>query len=213
MTRHHEITYKITGIKPEDLLSAFRNSYNPRIAVTVDMIATGTDVKPLEIVMFMRDVQEPQLLRADEGARLAGHRPDRPPGRHARRRRRRPTSSSSTPSGVTASRSTTDSPPLDRQPTVPFDKLLQAVGMGSTEPDVVSTLASRLARLDRQLSPGRARLPGGGRGRPLTDADPAWSTRWTRIRWRPSAASSAASEQPTDGADRAGRRKRCARRP
>ena len=28
-----------------------------RIAVTVDMIATGTDVKPLECVMFLRDVR------------------------------------------------------------------------------------------------------------------------------------------------------------
>jgi type I restriction enzyme, R subunit len=45
-----------TGIKPEDLLSQFRTAYNPRIAVTVDMIATGTDIKPLEIVFFLRAV-------------------------------------------------------------------------------------------------------------------------------------------------------------
>ncbi|MGH7862357.1 MAG: DEAD/DEAH box helicase family protein, partial [Candidatus Dormibacteraceae bacterium] len=43
-----KITYKTSGAKPEDLLAAFRNSYDPRVAVTVDMIATGTDVKPLE---------------------------------------------------------------------------------------------------------------------------------------------------------------------
>ncbi len=50
-----KITYKSSdGHKPEDLLQAFRTSYNPRIAVTVDMIATGTDVKPLELVVFMR---------------------------------------------------------------------------------------------------------------------------------------------------------------
>src|SRR5207248_2883108 len=52
-----KITYRTTGAKPEDLLVAFRNSYNPRIVVTVDMIATGTDIKPLEIVMFMRSVK------------------------------------------------------------------------------------------------------------------------------------------------------------
>src|SRR5438270_13856267 len=51
------VTYKSSGLKPEDLLSSFRNSYNPRIVVTVDMIATGTDVKPLEVVMFMRSVK------------------------------------------------------------------------------------------------------------------------------------------------------------
>jgi type I restriction enzyme, R subunit len=37
------VRFKSTNIKPEDLLSAFRNSYNPRIVVAVDMIATGTD--------------------------------------------------------------------------------------------------------------------------------------------------------------------------
>jgi type I restriction enzyme R subunit len=52
-----KITYKTTGRKPEDLIAEFRNSYNPRIVVTVDMIATGTDIKPLEIVMFMRSVK------------------------------------------------------------------------------------------------------------------------------------------------------------
>ena len=52
-----KITYRTTGKKPEDLLAEFRNSYNPRIAVTVDMIATGTDVKPLECVFFMRGVK------------------------------------------------------------------------------------------------------------------------------------------------------------
>ena len=43
--------------KPEDLIASFRNSYNPRIAVTVDMISTGTDIKPLECLIFMRDIK------------------------------------------------------------------------------------------------------------------------------------------------------------
>ena len=42
---------------PKQLIRAFRNDYNPRIAVTVDMIATGTDVKPLEVLIFLRDVK------------------------------------------------------------------------------------------------------------------------------------------------------------
>jgi len=49
--------YRVSGKKPEDLIAAFRNSYNPRIAVTVDMIATGTDIKPLEVLLFLRDVR------------------------------------------------------------------------------------------------------------------------------------------------------------
>ena len=52
-----EVEWVNSGVKPEDLLSSFRNSYNPRIAVTVDMIATGTDIRPLEIVFFMRPVR------------------------------------------------------------------------------------------------------------------------------------------------------------
>ena len=52
-----KITYRTRDGKPEDLLQAFRNSMYPRIVVTVDMIATGTDVKPLECLVFMRSVK------------------------------------------------------------------------------------------------------------------------------------------------------------
>ena len=45
-----KITYKSTGRKTDEMISEFRNSYSPRIVVTVDMIATGTDVRPLECV-------------------------------------------------------------------------------------------------------------------------------------------------------------------
>jgi type I restriction enzyme R subunit len=54
----YEVDEWVSGnLKPEQLLNEFRTGYNPRIAVTVDMIATGTDIKPLEIVMFMRSVK------------------------------------------------------------------------------------------------------------------------------------------------------------
>ncbi|OZB57071.1 MAG: type III restriction endonuclease subunit R, partial [Thiomonas sp. 13-66-29] len=52
-----KITYRTTGDTPQNLIKAFRNSYHPRVAVTVDMIATGTDIKPVEIVFFMRAVK------------------------------------------------------------------------------------------------------------------------------------------------------------
>ncbi|MFE2930708.1 DEAD/DEAH box helicase family protein [Streptomyces sp. NPDC059278] len=50
---------KITGsaAKPDQLLSEFRNTPELRIAVTVDMIATGTDVRAIECVLFLRDVK------------------------------------------------------------------------------------------------------------------------------------------------------------
>ena len=58
---------QVHRLKPEDLLSSFRNSYNPRIVVTVDMIATGTDIKPLEIVMFMRSVKSRNFFEQMKG--------------------------------------------------------------------------------------------------------------------------------------------------
>jgi type I restriction enzyme R subunit len=42
--------------------------------------------------------------------------------------------------------------PLDRQPSVPLDKILGLVAAGAASEDLVSTLASRLSRLDRQLT-------------------------------------------------------------
>ena len=51
-----KITYR-SKEGPEELLSSFRNAPMPRIAVTVDMVATGTDIKPLECIVFMRDVK------------------------------------------------------------------------------------------------------------------------------------------------------------
>ena len=60
-----KITYR-SEEDPKSVLSQFRNDYYPRIAVTVDMIATGTDIRPLEVLVFMRDVKS-ELLRADQG--------------------------------------------------------------------------------------------------------------------------------------------------
>ncbi|HRY90601.1 MAG TPA: DEAD/DEAH box helicase family protein, partial [Rubrivivax sp.] len=62
-----KITYRTTGSKPEDLIKAFRTSYYPRIAVTVDMIATGTDIKPVEIVVFMRSVKSRSFFEQMKG--------------------------------------------------------------------------------------------------------------------------------------------------
>ena len=60
-----KITYNAKD--PEGQLQAFRTSPVLRIAVTVDMIATGTDVKPLECVFFMRDVRSAQYFEQMKG--------------------------------------------------------------------------------------------------------------------------------------------------
>src|SRR5439155_22219836 len=140
---------KSSGIKTEDLLSAFRNSFNPRIVVTVDMLATGTDIRPLEIVMFMRDVKSRIFYEQmkGRGVRII----DRDDLQRV------------TPDAAfkdrfvivdcvgVAENDLADSPPLERQPTVSFNKLLDAVKFGTTDPAILSSLASRLGRLDQRL--------------------------------------------------------------
>ena len=145
-----KITYRTTGAKPEDLLTSFRNSYNPRIVVTVDMIATGTDIKPVEVVFFMRNVRSRSFFEQMKGRGVRtisstdfnsvtpdAHNKDRFVIVDA--------------VGVTENE-LSDSYSLERQPTVSFDRLMDLVGMGSRDPEVLSSLASRLARLDRHLT-------------------------------------------------------------
>ncbi len=50
-----KITYSADD--SNELIRQFRNDKDFRIAVTCTLVATGTDVKPLEVVMFMRDVE------------------------------------------------------------------------------------------------------------------------------------------------------------
>ena len=61
-----KVTYKIDE-DPKTVLNQFRNQYHPRIAVTVDMIATGTDVRPLECLLFMRDVKSRNYFEQMKG--------------------------------------------------------------------------------------------------------------------------------------------------
>jgi type I restriction enzyme R subunit len=145
-----KITYRTTGKKPEELIAEFRNSFNPRIAVTVDMIATGTDIKPLEIVMFMRAVKSRSFFEQmkGRGVRIINSNDLQ----------------SVTPDAKVKDHfiivdcvgvcelDKTDSRPMERKPTVSFEKLLQAVSLGNTESDVISSLAARMARIGRQIT-------------------------------------------------------------
>ena len=147
-----KITYRSgdAGNKPEDLLAQFRTSYETRIAVTVDMIATGTDVKPIECVVFMRMVRSRNFfeqmkgrgVRVIDSDQLRAVTPD------AAAKDRFVIVDAV---GVTEAE-LHDTVPMERQRTKSFDKLLTDVGMGSTDPDVVSSVASRLTRLDRRMT-------------------------------------------------------------
>lgn len=60
-----KITYSAGN--SNELIRHFRNDKEFRIAVTVTLVATGTDVKPLEVVMFMRDVESDSLYTQMKG--------------------------------------------------------------------------------------------------------------------------------------------------
>jgi type I restriction enzyme R subunit len=146
-----KITYRTTGSKPEELIKAFRTSYYPRIAVTVDMIATGTDIKPVEIVVFMRSVKSRSFFEQMKGRGVRVIKDDDlrgvNPGEHVHKDHFVIVDCV----GV-CERDKTDSRPMDQKKSVPLDALLQAVSLGNVEPEVLSSVAVRLTRLDAQLS-------------------------------------------------------------
>lgn len=148
-----KITYKTTGRKPEDLISAFRNDYNPRIAVTVDMIATGTDIKPLEIVFFMRSVKSQLLFEQmkGRGVRVIDDNDFRQVTPDAERKTHFVIIDAV---GVTE-QDKTDTKPLDKQPTASFEKIMKVISMGNTEEDMLSTLVSRLSRISKSFTPAQ----------------------------------------------------------
>jgi len=145
-----KITYRSTGDSPENLIRAFRSSYYPRIAVTVDMVATGTDIKPVEIVVFLRSVKSRSFFEQmkGRGVRIIERADLRAvnPGEHVVKDHFVIVDAV----GV-CERDKTDSRPMDQKKAVPFDKLLLAVALGNVEPEVLSSVAARLARLERDL--------------------------------------------------------------
>ena len=145
-----KITYKSTGRKPDEMIASFRNSYNPRIAVTVDMIATGTDVRPLECVFFMRSVKSRTYFEQmkGRGVRVINEADFQSVTPDARAKSRFVIVDAV---GVTET-DLADTQPLERKPTIPLDRLLKQVSFGNRAPEVISSIAGRLARLDRQLT-------------------------------------------------------------
>ncbi|HYF36121.1 MAG TPA: hypothetical protein VD994_12580, partial [Prosthecobacter sp.] len=159
--RGHDFCKKITyqaklpgtgkAAKSEDLIAEFRTSPSLRIAVTVDMIATGTDIKPLECLLFLRDVRSRVYFEQMKGRGT---------------RVLTPTDLQSV-SGAEAHAKThfviadavgvcesdkTDSRPLEKKRNVAFDKLMLGVVLGKRDEDSLASLAGRLARLGRELT-------------------------------------------------------------
>jgi type I restriction enzyme R subunit len=146
-----KITYKVSGVKTDDLIAEFRNHYYPRIAVSVDMIATGTDIKPVEALLFMRLVKSANLFEQMLGR---GTRVIHPTDLKA-----------VTPDAEIKERFViidavgvvehpkVDTQTLDREPSLSFGNLLDRLALGAADEDTLSTLAGRLARLARKATP------------------------------------------------------------
>ncbi|MEU9255228.1 DEAD/DEAH box helicase family protein [Streptomyces sp. NPDC048270] len=148
-----KITYQAKD--PEGSLQAFRTSPNPRIAVTVDMIATGTDVKPLECVFFMRDVRSAQYFEQMKG-RGARTIPRSDFQAVTPDSRTSPVAREKTRFVIVDAVGVTEhgfvDPPLMRKKGIGLEKLLgRAASLTITE-DETATLASRLAALGLQVT-------------------------------------------------------------
>ena len=149
----NEFCQKITcqADRPESVLSSFRNDYYPRIAVTVDMIATGTDVKPIECLIFMRDVRSKNYFEQMKG------RGTRTLGKDDLQK----VTPSATENkdhfvivdavGVTKSRKT-ETRTLERKPSVSMKELMLNVAMGAKDEDTLTSLANRVIRLNSQMT-------------------------------------------------------------
>ena len=142
---------KTSSLTPEEILANFRNSYYPRIAVTVDMISTGTDVKPIECVFFMRNVKSASFFEQMKGRGVRVMSPDK--------------LRAVTPTAKVKDRfiivdavgvceqDKTDSRTLNRQPSKTLQQVLEYVAQGGIDPEALTTLAGRLARLQREFTP------------------------------------------------------------
>lgn len=149
-----KITYNIGNQNPQELINAFRHSKKFRIAVTVDMIATGTDIKPLDVLIFMRDVKSASYYAQMVGRGVRSiHNDDL--------RAVTPNADCKTrfyvidAVGVSESQKI-DSRPLERKKGLSLKELLECVResleKGEYDRDTLLSLASRLTRLELSLS-------------------------------------------------------------
>jgi len=163
-----KITYK-AGEDPKSVLAQFRNDYHPRIAVTVDMIATGTDVRPLECLLFMRDVKSRNYFEQmkGRGTRVIHFDDLKKVSPSARVAKDHFVIVDAI--GVTRSLKT-DSRPLEKKPGVPLKDLLGAIAVGARDEALFTSLANRLARLDQQISESeKQRFQGLADGKTVAD--------------------------------------------
>ena len=150
----NEFCQKITysAANPEQTLSDFRSSYNPRVAVTVDMISAGTDVKPIECLLFMRDVRSSGYFEQMKGRGTRTISKDDLQKVSPSAKENKDHFVIVDAVGVMKSRKT-ETRTLERKPSVSLKELMQGVALGNRDEDSLTSLANRLIRLNAKLSP------------------------------------------------------------
>ncbi len=146
-----KVTYQAKN--PKETLQELRNDYYPRIAVTVDMIATGTDVKPLECLIFMRDVRSRNYYEQmkGRGTRVCSMDMMQKAGTDIDHEKTHFIIVDAV--GVTESVKT-DSQPMERKKSVATKDLMMSVLMGEADDeDTFRSIAARLARLNKEMTP------------------------------------------------------------
>jgi len=135
-----------------ELIRQFRNDKEFRIAVTCTLVATGTDVKPLEVLVFMRDVaSEPLYIQMKgRGVRTIGD---------DQLRNVTPNAFSKDcfilvdAVGVTESAKTTTSPSDgENEQTITLKRLLELLAHGNVNDDYLRLIAARLARINNKCN-------------------------------------------------------------
>ena len=144
---------RTSTLTPDEILTNFRNSFYPRIAVTVDMISTGTDVKPIECVVFMRNVKSAGFFEQMKGRGVRIISPDKlrvvTPSARSKER------FIIVDAVGVCEQDKTESQTLNRKPAATLPELLEYVAQGGIDPDALITLAGRLSRLQRDFAPAQ----------------------------------------------------------
>lgn len=129
-----------------ELIRQFRNDKEFRIAVTCTLVATGTDVKPLEVVIFMRDVASAPLYiqMKGRGVRTIGD---------DQLRNVTPNAFSKDcyflvdAVGVTEHDHTVSGPSDDTSQTITLKRLLELLTHGNVKDEYLRLIASKLSRI------------------------------------------------------------------
>ncbi len=151
ITYHPEKDDNGQPLDPQNVLGSFRNSFYPRIAVTVDMVATGTDVKPIECLLFMRDVRSRNYFEQMKGRGTRAFSKDELQAVTPDATENKDRFVIVDAVGVTTSKKT-DTRPLERKPSVSMKELMLTVAMGARDEDTLTSLANRIVRLGSKMT-------------------------------------------------------------